>query len=54
MKTNRDCAGLLVSYRSTVADGKLKSVFKKYCDSSRGAVALVSPASNFMPEGSAD
>ncbi|KAK4493565.1 hypothetical protein RD792_017752, partial [Penstemon davidsonii] len=39
-----DCAKLLVSYHSGVEEQKLKGIYKKYCDSERGAVALLPPA----------
>ncbi|CAJ1916091.1 unnamed protein product [Sphenostylis stenocarpa] len=46
-----DCARLLVSFHSTVGNGKLKVVFKKYSDPQKGAVAALPPAKYLLPEG---
>ncbi|XP_028789702.1 G2/mitotic-specific cyclin S13-7 [Neltuma alba] len=48
-----DCARLLVSFHSTAENGKLKVVYRKYSDPTRGAVALLPPARNLMLEDSA-
>ncbi|KAI9082050.1 hypothetical protein K1719_035975 [Acacia pycnantha] len=48
-----DCARLLVSFHSTARNGKLQVVYRKYSDPDRGAVALLPPARNLMPEVSA-
>ncbi|KAJ4965236.1 hypothetical protein NE237_017085 [Protea cynaroides] len=41
-----DCAKLLVSFHSSVAESKLKGLYKKYSSPNRGAVALLPPAKN--------
>ncbi|XP_073222884.1 G2/mitotic-specific cyclin S13-7-like isoform X4 [Cicer arietinum] len=43
-----DCARMLVSFHSSVGNGKLKVVFKKYSDLQRGAVAVIPPAKNLV------
>ncbi|TKY62848.1 G2/mitotic-specific cyclin S13-6 [Spatholobus suberectus] len=48
-----DCARLLVSFHSTVGNGKLKVVYRKYSDPQKGAVAVLPPAKDLLPEGSA-
>ncbi|RDY01977.1 hypothetical protein CR513_14627, partial [Mucuna pruriens] len=45
-----DCARLLVSFHSTVGNGKLKVVYGKYSDPHKGAVAMFPPAKNLLPE----
>nr|AFK34233.1 unknown [Lotus japonicus] len=45
-----DCARLLVSFHCTVGNGKLRVVFRKYSDPERGAVAVLPPAKNLMPQ----
>ncbi|CAL0310292.1 unnamed protein product [Lupinus luteus] len=47
-----DCARLLVSFHSTLANGKLKVLYRKYSDPQRGAVSMHPPAKNLMPESS--
>ena len=49
---HRDCARLLVSFHSTVGNGKLKVVYRKYSDPQKGAVAVLPPAKYLLPEGS--
>lgn len=49
---NRDCARLLVSFHSTVANREEKVVYLKYSDPEKGVVAMLPPAKNLMPEGS--
>ncbi|KAL2482993.1 Cyclin-B1-2 [Forsythia ovata] len=39
-----DCAKLLVSFHSVAADHSLKTIYKKYSSSERGAVAFLPPA----------
>ncbi|KAL2465909.1 Cyclin-B1-2 [Abeliophyllum distichum] len=39
-----DCAKLLVSFHSVAADQSLKTIYKKYSSSERGAVAFLPPA----------
>nr|CAA99990.1 mitotic cyclin [Sesbania rostrata] len=46
-----DCARLLVSLHSTVGNGKLKVVYRKYSDPERGSVAVLPPAKNLLSEG---
>ncbi|KAJ1405257.1 Cyclin-like [Sesbania bispinosa] len=46
-----DCARLLVSLHSTVGNGKLKVVHRKYSDPERGSVAVLPPAKNLLSEG---
>ncbi|OIV92541.1 hypothetical protein TanjilG_02304 [Lupinus angustifolius] len=48
----RDCARLLVSFHSTLVNGKLKVLYRKYSDPQRRAVAMLPPAKNLMPENS--
>lgn len=48
-----DCARLLVNFHSSVGNGRLKVVLRKYSDPQKGAVAMIPPAKNLLPEGSA-
>ncbi|ESW34046.1 hypothetical protein PHAVU_001G119700 [Phaseolus vulgaris] len=48
-----DCARLLASFHSSVGNGKLKVVYRKYSDPQKGAVAVRPPAKYLLPEGSA-
>ena len=48
----RDCARLLVSFHSMAGNGEEKVVYIKYSDPEKGAVAMLPPAKNLMPEGS--
>ncbi|KAK7336418.1 hypothetical protein VNO77_16959 [Canavalia gladiata] len=45
-----DCAKLLVSFHSSVGNGKLKVVYRKYSDPQKGAVAVLPPAKNLLPQ----
>ncbi|KAH1194534.1 G2/mitotic-specific cyclin S13-6 [Glycine max] len=47
-----DCARLLVGFHSTLGNGKLRVVYRKYSDPQKGAVAVLPPA-KLLPEGSA-
>ncbi|KAE9590479.1 hypothetical protein Lal_00023434 [Lupinus albus] len=47
-----DCVRMLVSFHSTLANGKLKVLYRKYSDPQRGAVAMLPPAKSLMPESS--
>ncbi|KAL2659532.1 hypothetical protein AAZV13_03G091700 [Glycine max] len=47
-----DCARLLVSFHSMAGNGEEKVVYIKYSDPEKGAVAMLPPAKNLMPEGS--
>ncbi|KAK7274731.1 hypothetical protein RIF29_15828 [Crotalaria pallida] len=47
-----DCARLLVSFHCTIGNSKLKVVYRKFSDPQRGAVAMLPPAKNLMPESS--
>uniref|UniRef100_A0A0R0EM05 B-like cyclin n=1 Tax=Glycine max TaxID=3847 RepID=A0A0R0EM05_SOYBN len=47
-----DCARLLVSFHSTVANREEKVVYLKYSDPEKGVVAMLPPAKNLLPEGS--
>ncbi|XP_006604316.1 G2/mitotic-specific cyclin S13-7 isoform X1 [Glycine max] len=49
---NWDCARLLVSFHSTVANREEKVVYLKYSDPEKGVVAMLPPAKNLLPEGS--
>ncbi|XP_045793223.1 G2/mitotic-specific cyclin S13-7-like [Trifolium pratense] len=44
-----DCAKLLTSFHSSIGNGKLKVVYRKYSDPQRGAVAVLPPAKNLLP-----
>ncbi|KAL2320618.1 hypothetical protein Fmac_029587 [Flemingia macrophylla] len=48
-----DCARLLVSFHSTLGNGKLKSVYRKYSDPQKGSVAVFQPAKYLLPEDAA-
>ncbi|XP_028225160.1 G2/mitotic-specific cyclin S13-6 isoform X1 [Glycine soja] len=48
-----DCARLLVGFHSTLENGKLRVVYRKYSDPQKGAVAVLPPAKFLLPEGSA-
>jgi len=48
---NRECARLLVSFHSMVGNEELKVVYRKYSDPQKGAVAMLPPAKNLLPEG---
>ncbi|KAH1194533.1 G2/mitotic-specific cyclin S13-6 [Glycine max] len=50
---NWDCARLLVSFHSTVANREEKVVYLKYSDPEKGVVAMLPPAKNLLPEGEA-
>jgi len=43
----------LASFHSSVGNGKLKVVYRKYSDPQKGAVAVRPPAKYLLPEGSA-
>ncbi|XP_057786003.1 G2/mitotic-specific cyclin-2-like [Salvia miltiorrhiza] len=43
-----DCAKLLVTYHSTLGEGNLRGVYKKYHSSEREAVALLPPAKSLL------
>ncbi|CAJ1916054.1 unnamed protein product [Sphenostylis stenocarpa] len=47
-----ECARLLVSFHSMVGNEELKVVYRKYSDPQKGAVAMLPPAKNLLPEGS--
>ncbi|KAG6690995.1 hypothetical protein I3842_10G041800 [Carya illinoinensis] len=44
-----DCAKLLVSFHSTATKSRLQAVYRKYSNSERGSVALLSPAKALLP-----
>jgi hypothetical protein len=44
-----DCAKLLTSFHSSVGNGKLKVLYRKYSDPQKGAVAVLPPAKNLLP-----
>lgn len=44
----RDCARLLVSFHATVAESKLKAVYRKFSTPDKGSVALIPPAKSFL------
>ncbi|KAK6127211.1 hypothetical protein DH2020_039054 [Rehmannia glutinosa] len=43
-----DCAKLLVNFHSMAAEQKLRGIYRKYCNSERGAVALLPPAKSLL------
>ncbi|KAK6923859.1 Cyclin, N-terminal [Dillenia turbinata] len=43
-----DCAKLLVGFHSAAPEGKLRVIYRKYSNSERGSVALLSPAKSLL------
>ncbi|KAL5546725.1 hypothetical protein UlMin_006412 [Ulmus minor] len=46
-----DCAKMLVNFHSTAGKSRLRSIYRKYSDAERGAVALLPPAKTLLPGG---
>ncbi|KAI4305887.1 hypothetical protein L6164_029220 [Bauhinia variegata] len=44
----RECAKLMVSLHSAAPQSKLRAVYKKFCSTDGGAVALLSAAKNLQ------
>ncbi|KAI3446556.1 hypothetical protein Pfo_003221 [Paulownia fortunei] len=45
-----DCAKLLVTFHSMAAEQKLRGIYRKYCSSERGSVALLPPAKSLLAD----